>query len=258
MRKLVLTYMMGGAAFDAMGEVSLPYWRRYAAKVGADFRVETRRRLSGADDRLEKCFAREHLREYDRVLVVDIDMMVRPDCPDLFELVPPGRFAAMDEGHLYNSYVGDGLFTDLCATARAYGLTTALDDDYGRLYLNTGICLFDRSHVGMLTPYRPDAEPGLCGFGDQTIINLRLRQLRPRLFLLPLCFNSMFIYRTTTSRDSDFILHWAGVPNDYRIAEMRDIAAAWRVSYPDGGAVRPPAATRRPVQRQLPVGANGA
>ncbi len=63
----------------------------YASRIGADF-VSLHRQAE--NPYLEKLRLGDYLGLYERILFLDTDVIVRPDCPDLFQLVPADCFGA--------------------------------------------------------------------------------------------------------------------------------------------------------------------
>lgn len=75
-----------------------------------------------------------------RVIFFDRDVVVRSDCPNLFEIVPEGNFAAVpseQEGHKF--------LHEICPSINPLLIALGLSDtfDYERDYFNSGMLVFD-------------------------------------------------------------------------------------------------------------------
>lgn len=83
-----------------MSSLTHPVFREYAQRCGADFEV-----LSEdypCEDRLGKCHYRimtlfDLFEDYNRILCVDTDVLLSPECPDVFDMVPAGEWASVFE-----------------------------------------------------------------------------------------------------------------------------------------------------------------
>lgn len=91
---LVLTIAVG-PEHQRIAAVTHPSLRAYARRIGAEF-------LSIDDSTTttphwEKCQLARLLETYDRILYLDTDLIVRDDCPNLFDVVPPAQLGAFNE-----------------------------------------------------------------------------------------------------------------------------------------------------------------
>ena len=80
-----------GAEFREIAALTHPFMEGYASRIGADF-VSLHRQAE--NPYLEKLRLGDYLGLYERVLFLDTDVIVRLDCPDLFQLVPADCFGA--------------------------------------------------------------------------------------------------------------------------------------------------------------------
>lgn len=233
MRKLILTFAIGDD-FTQLARLTHPYWQHYAARVGADFLSITEAVEHPEDPRLEKCRAIQLAAGYNRVLLADTDMVVRPDTPDLFALVPRGHVGALDEGRLHTPELLAGTREDVANTARAFGrpVPTYAPDDV--TYVNTGLVLLDTTDLWLFQPYTPRVAPGGLGLADQSIFNLRMRERPVRLFFLPICFNAMLAHERPGWQECEFIPHWSGWGTDGRprLPAVRALLEEWQLRFP--------------------------
>jgi len=95
-KRLVVSAMIG-PEFEELGRFSWLRQREYAEKIGADVILLANEEFKGWPLFYEKFQIRRLLEEYERVLWLDLDVLVLPSAPDVFELVPPEIFGAVNE-----------------------------------------------------------------------------------------------------------------------------------------------------------------
>ena len=88
MEKLLITTTSFGDIFTQMLKYTEPLLKHYAKKVGADYIPILKPVYHTADKSYEKFQMADFLNDYDRVLHIDCDAIVTPNCPNLFDIVP--------------------------------------------------------------------------------------------------------------------------------------------------------------------------
>ncbi len=156
-RRLVLVASDAGGApmLDVSGDLIM----RYAARIGADFKIVRQENHGGALPRPHavKFHTALELATYDIVAWIDADCLIAPTAPDLFAQVPPGAgFAAWCDEH------------------------RAFDDRplYAHGYFNSGVMVArDPAPFGLAMTYLVDKETCLTAaeralmMGEQTPLN---------------------------------------------------------------------------------------
>lgn len=133
-RRVVVT-MAIGKAWGRIGALSIPTFRAYAKRIGAELEVIDRRRVSGVEHvHWEKLQLRELIAPYHRALYVDLDALIRPGAGDVFERVPRGEFGAWPEGRRFDRS------GDVAGVSKFYG-RSAFD---ARDFFNAGVFVVDR------------------------------------------------------------------------------------------------------------------
>lgn len=169
----------------AIGRVG--YWRwthpvmqRYADRIGADFIRISHQQQAHTDRlgyRLEKFQIFDYLARYERVIFLDGDILLRPDCPDLFDLTPPDRLGVMCEGKFYRR---DLVFAE---AAKFYGIDHPVAPNE---WFNTGVMVISRDQRSMFVApaaikpfasYLPDGSVSANFWMDMPLFNC-LRILR--------------------------------------------------------------------------------
>ncbi len=199
MKTLVLTIAIG-EYYRKMGEITHPLMRTYARRISAEFKVITEKKVSQTTVHWEKFQIKELLDTYDRILFLDTDIIVRGDCPDLFELVPEESLGAFDESTYYTD-----ARARMKTTADSYASDLSLWD--GR-YFNTGVMVISRIHKKVFEKPEHEVE----NFYEQSYLNLAF--VRERILMHPLDFRFNRMHpmnqHTGEPRLSSYIVHYAG------------------------------------------------
>ena len=82
---LVLTISIGDK-HQKMSELTIPSIKKYADKIDADFLNVEVSKLTSTD--WEKTQIYDLFHHYKRIIFLDVDLIIRDDCPNLFEIVP--------------------------------------------------------------------------------------------------------------------------------------------------------------------------
>lgn len=245
MKTLVATLCYGPTG-EAMSALSLDLLANYARRIDADFRIlgDVQAPPPPLDDMpaihaslamamLDKmAFLRRQLSDYDRILWIDLDIMVRPDAPDLFEIVPPEALGMADECAVANDWQVWFCHEHMAQTCREEDIP--IPDSKGR-YLNCGLMMIPASAAWLFEPRGNPVNHPWC---EQSLVNVRLfLQPQTPLCLLPECCNRFVYWPGMVPRrqeDISWFLHFAGPP-DYatRLRDMQRLRQRWRREYPD-------------------------
>ena len=99
-KNLVLTVAIGDF-HSALEKVTGPTVEAYAKKIGADYLCIRKHKLAKTYMIWERFLRmKELLSDYSRVLSIDVDAIIRPDCPSLFDIVPENEMGMFNEGLL--------------------------------------------------------------------------------------------------------------------------------------------------------------
>jgi hypothetical protein len=183
--KAIVTLNLYG---DGMPENVRASQRAAADRWGAEYVEITRPLFGWHDPFLEKLHLDRHADAYDRVVYLDRDVVIRADCPSLFDLVPEthiGGVASEQDGHRLLCHI-EPKMDPLCRTV-------GVPMDYSTEYVNSGVLVFS-PHV-----HRPAFEAARCLHGitserswevyDQGCLGLGIKWSGTPLCLLPTEFN---------------------------------------------------------------------
>lgn len=201
--------------------------RAAAERWGAEYVEITRPLFGWREPWWEKLNLDQHAAAYERVVYLDRDVVVRADCPNLFELVPEdaiGGVASEQEGHSLLHHIIPKM-QPLCDL-----LGTQLD--FPTEYINSGVLVFSpRRHLQVFEAARLvwslTGDHSSWEIGDQGPISLARRWTKTPLCQLPCQFNrcgARLWYRWTRQMD-DYIWHFCGRKNWSAMADTD-----WRIS----------------------------
>jgi len=213
MEKVAIVTLVTNQEWAKLAEITLPSQREYARRLGAEFIV------------LDKCvYPHPHydkwqifglLEDYDRVIYMDADIVVRPDCPDLFVMVPPEYFAGENE---LLSFPGQA--QHLARFLSLMGMPP-IPCPY---YINGGLLVASKAHRKVFRP--PERILMDIPWPEQNHFNARLIGERVPVATLDRSFNDR--HREPGYLRRSYILHYSVTPLQQRIeAAQRDLAE-WR------------------------------
>ena len=241
MKKIILTMLAG--KYQMLKPLVFPLLQHYSKKCKADlYCIEE---YTNQDvPHMEKFEIFGLLSKYDRLLYIDGDMLVRPDCPNLFSLVPNNYFAAYDEVsemwdyddiHMRINDVNQlAILNNLplipYPEINDFHLSPVFysDKNIPIKYFNAGMFLLGKKHKSIFK--KIDLKMTKFKFWtDQSYINWYLQHNKIPTYDLPVCFNQMPHNRYKNYQTSSFILHYAGVPGiENRLQAMQLDLKAWQ------------------------------
>lgn len=185
---LVLTIAIG-SLYHEMAMITHPSIKRYADKIGAEFKVIADQ--SHSSPHWEKFEIYDLLSTYERILYVDTDVLITSDCPDLFEIVPKHLVGAFNEGAYFERKYPE--------------------------YFNTGVMIIPRCCRNIFM--KPETEQGsIETFYEQNFLNDRIQSGEYPVHPLSHKFNKMDFIQAP-----GYIIHKAGNLN--ALAELRELAS---------------------------------
>lgn len=204
MRKALLTIVIG-ERIEKVWELTRPTFEAYADKVDADLIVM--KQMSGGFPSAHwlKLAIHEFLhKKYHRLLYMDADIIIRPDAPDLFEIIPEDALGIFNEG----KWTPRAIAIHECMVK--FGRTLPKWDKTS--YYNTGVMVISRGQRHLFRPV--DAIPNLkYNFGEQTFLNFRILAEEVKIKELNFKYNRMSLMNKWLgmTRLDSYIVHYAGV-----------------------------------------------
>lgn len=215
MRTAIVTIAMGDV-YERIAKISHPSIKVYADRIGADFIVINRRSISSTSPHFEKFQIYYLLNKYNRILFIDTDIIIRKDCPNLFEEVPEDELGAFNEGS----------FADRAGAMEMIMHQYGHKVDWDGKYYNTGVMVISRCHKFLFK--KPEIE--ISNFYEQSYINLLIQAQKIKMNDLDYKFNRMTVLDQYTGehRLTSYIVHYAGAPNfDFMMDLMKQDLQKW-------------------------------
>lgn len=213
-----------GDNFKAMAKVTHPTMQAYAARIGARF-VAIEDQKTSTIPYFEKFRVRDLLDEFDRVMLLDTDTIVRDDCPSLFGIVPENMLGMYGEGFMGSpeeQKVHAGILS--AALKEYYG--ESLPATWNNEFYNTGVMVASRCHQELFNA--PEREVKI-EYWDQALLNARLVVKKVPVYDIGYRFNRMYYVdkKVGSHRLHSYIVHYAGIPDFIGMAK-RDLDI-WKV-----------------------------
>jgi ADP-heptose:LPS heptosyltransferase len=216
MKKALVTVSIG-EKYKPISDLTHPTFKDYAKRVGADFVVLDKQEVSKTTPQWEKFRIYHLLNKYERILYVDTDLIIRDDCPNLFDLVTEDRIGLFDESR----------FTDRRGLVQSMADYFGKNVSYNGKYYNTGVMVISRCHKMLFA--KPEVEVG--NFYEQTFFNMRLFDEKVKIKNLDYKFNRMTCIDgiSGVSRLDAYIVHYAGCPDlDLMTSLMKKDLTSWK------------------------------
>lgn len=202
---------------------SLPTIRSYCSKYNLDFKIINKAKYSintgkYPSVRLEKNQIYDYFDKYDRKLRLDADMLIRKNCPNIFDLVEPGEIGVVSAGNgdMYNLRVR--VFNRSCKNYLGELNRSIL------CYFNSGLILCDKIHKDIFKITEDDIKVLQNDFRlrEQDFLNWRVCNSDFNIKDLGYRFNHTIHWDNfENDRYSSYIIHYAGMRNHLVLDKMR-------------------------------------
>jgi len=213
LKKALITLAIGDEA-NEMLKIAMPSFEAYAEKIGADLIIINENKLNITHPQLgiplpniEKFQIKEIMDRYDRAIYLDIDIIIHPECPDLFNIVPIDMVGAVPD-NFNGTWDNINRYNDIASAQDSLG-----DIGWKSGYFNSGVMVFSKEHIGIFDNPK-DREKMNCQFRDQTLINYNFQKHEYKFFVLNKIFNGMEITgfssrRNPQNKTDAYIMHFA-------------------------------------------------
>ena len=205
-KRAIVTVVIGEEAVR-QNRVAVKTLVDYGKKVNAEVILITKELIEDVPPHLQKFQIKDILDNFDRVLYVDADILIHPDCPDLFEMVPADCVGAVPDCH--NGKWGNiNRFKEILAVQDKLG-----NANWRTGYFNSGVIVLSKQHKDLFS--NPELrEKFNSQFNDQTLINYNLFKNEYNFHPLETRFNGMEINGFSSrvengNKINAFIMHFA-------------------------------------------------
>ena len=198
MKKLLVTRADNN--IKEMCEITHPVLKRYADKCNAEFKIISENKELHPHFRIMQLY--ELFEEYDRILVIDSDILILKSCPDIFKLVPIHTISCIYEDKGSRKEDRRNRIQKVQAERGDVG--------WKKGYINSGFILFSKMHRELFK----DKENLWMDLGyDDVELCYRIHKFGYKIHELPCEFNLMSMFTEPwcgKSKGDAYILHYAG------------------------------------------------
>ena len=164
-------------------DVSGPIFERYAQRIGADYHAVVCIH-DGTYPMNEKFRLRPYFDHYERLIYLDGDVILTPDCPSLFDIVPEyciGMYDDMPDTDRISGHHWADRECELMCESQGWPLK------YLKFILNSGVIVASKMHKGMFDPPVKPYPNSFCM--EQTHINFKILENQYKVCLLDKKYN---------------------------------------------------------------------
>ena len=216
--KTVIVTICIGEFYSKLSKITNPLLKNYANKIGSD--LITIDESNYPFPHYAKCDLFDILEKYDRICYIDTDVIIRPDSPNIFDIVPYHQVGLFEEGRFTPR------IDDFIKYLKLYNVTIPKNVRY----YNTGVIVASKIHKSIFRkPLTFDNH-----FYEQTYLNMNLVVDNIDVFWLSYKFNRMCALDKFTGehRLASYFVHYAGLnislpEKDYFQLIQRDVQE-WR------------------------------
>jgi hypothetical protein len=189
-------------------KVTHPILMDYAKQWGCDFIVLDEKEEWMTDYELAHyriLRVGEILEHYERVLVVDSDVVIQPTCPNPFDVVPYAKIGTIYEDKGSREAARQGVIISI---QERWG-----DVGWEEGYINTGFFVVSREHKDIFQRINDQL---WTGFGyDDALLGYNIHKFGHEVHELPFTFNHMAMFSEdwngNANRFESFVIHYAGL-----------------------------------------------
>lgn len=184
-----------------MIDLTWPLIIDYAKRVNSDYILIDHPHMNLKDVGFEKYYLGEIINEYDRILYLDIDIIVKPNCPNMFEV-----FSEIDN---FYAFIEDQYFFVNPVVDRQESIQKS-QEILGNIgwnfgYFNSGVMLFGKKHANLFDI----PKKYVTDMREQTQLNYDCKRLGIWVNDIGLRYNKMDFINPLDRFDAHMI-HYAG------------------------------------------------
>lgn len=225
-----------------MVDVALPRIINYAKRCKVDL-IQDILPVNCKNPQMEKFFRCSVLNSHERYLFIDIDILIRNDAPNIFEIARKTSFCAYNEGATFMSNLKQlteeievrwntvaGIMKDCKLPQIEMQKIFSYKNPY--YYFNSGVILLSQEHLGIYQGFTKAQKSSLfttkITCPEQALINYCFIRNNPNLYSLPVCWNQMTYNRCSDYLDTAYFSHYAGMSFKNKLKEMKEDDLIWK------------------------------
>jgi hypothetical protein len=214
-----LVIMLAAGPFRALARYTAGPARQYANRCGADFLLITNQ--LHLDWKRDKFRIWDYAKHYHEVLFVDADLLIRPDCPSIFDLPPEVSIAMTDDmpfAHM-PPLSGDWVQGDYNHCMKLQGI----EPRHAEVMLNSGFVLTRGPGHDI---WQPPLHPlGSSHCAEQWWIQYQAESSGLKIHLLDPRWNWQHWYPSFAKhRSTAWVEHFSGIPLERKLEEIKRLS----------------------------------
>ena len=207
LNKAIVTLCIG-KKYEKFKRVTHVTFEKYANLINADFVVIDRPKLVNLlnHPHFEKLQIYDLFEKYDRLLFVDSDILITPNCPDIFQLVPYDCFGAYYYSKFTNAH--DSHIREVQDVLGNIGWKADC--------FNSGVMVLSKKHKVIFDPHSDLLKKWVewrkynKGLIDQPYLNYMVEKLHFQTYDIGYKFNHTTATKNSQERFKSFIIHYPG------------------------------------------------
>ncbi|MBU3621118.1 glycosyltransferase [Polynucleobacter sp. CS-Odin-A6] len=201
MNEKKLAIVTRASGIDDICKISHPLLREYAKKCKAEFIVISERKVNIGLFHNEIFQLYDLLKEYNRICLIDSDVIIKPDTPNIFEVVPNSKIASVFEDYGSRKKSRQKLINSI---QNKYG-----DINWKSGYINTGFFVCSDLHRDI---FKVDNKNLWSDIGhDDVQIGYNINKLGYKIHELEHSYNHMSLFSEQGKSWLDsYVIHYAG------------------------------------------------
>ena len=200
--------------FDSIFKYTFPFFEKYSKKTGADLIIIDRKTINinkegYVNNRFENLQVGKYLETYDRIFLLDCDVILKPECPDYFDTDPKNLYISRVD--LYDNRRLESSVERVKLVQSQLGKIVG----WTQSYFNSGVMMVSKEHI-KLFDYNINKLNSITGKTRiSNFYNWNARKLKYSLVDLGPKFNYFGSYELLAGikKEEANILHYPG-PKD--------------------------------------------
>lgn len=225
-------------------DIVLKRHNQYAKKCKADF-VEVIIPPTSTDPQMDKFFhISEKLDGYKKYLIIDVDILIRKDSPDIFSMVPNDHVAIYNEGATFlttKNHEPDEIAIRWYTVNKLMEVCNLEKCEYSKIYAigipfvyyNSGVVLLSDENKKLYQGFTSQQKIELYSCfkdvqcSEQALVNYCLISKKSKVYSLPVCFNQMSYNRCSDYLETCYFSHYAGMSLEDKTFQIEKDHAIW-------------------------------
>ena len=132
--------------FDNIFKYTFPFFEKYSKKTGADLIIIDKKTINinkegYVNNRFENLQVGKYLKTYDRIFLLDCDVILKPECPDYFDTDPKNLYISRVDLH------DDRRLESSVERVKLVQSQLGEVEGWTQSYFNSGVMMVSKEHI---------------------------------------------------------------------------------------------------------------